>query len=174
VNKPVPAYSESVDRAVKPLTIGVAREYFGEGLDSEVEASIRAALKVYADQGAKIVDVSHCRTAPTRSPFTIWSRLPRLRAIWPATTACTMATGAKSFANLIDMYSRSRGEGFGKEVQTPHHAGNNLMPCRAAYKDAYYLTALKVRRLIKNDFDQSFANCDVCWGRHRRPPPSRW
>jgi aspartyl-tRNA(Asn)/glutamyl-tRNA(Gln) amidotransferase subunit A len=157
----VPAYAESVDRAVKPLTIGVAREYFGAGLDSEVEASIRAALKVYADAGAKIVDVSL-----PHSPYAI--AVYYLVATAEASSNLARYDGvhyghrAKTFANLIDMYSRSRGEGFGKEVQRRIMLGTYALS--SGYKDAYYLKALKVRRLIKNDFDQAFANCDVVLG----------
>jgi aspartyl-tRNA(Asn)/glutamyl-tRNA(Gln) amidotransferase subunit A len=161
VNKPVPAYTESIDRAVKPLTIGVAKEYFGEGLDAEVEASIRAALKVYADQGAKIVDISL-----PHSPYAV--AVYYLVATAEASSNLARYDGvhyghrAKSFANLIDMYSRSRGEGFGKEVKRRIMLGTYALS--SGYKDAYYLKALKVRRLIKNDFDQAFAKCDVVLG----------
>jgi aspartyl-tRNA(Asn)/glutamyl-tRNA(Gln) amidotransferase subunit A len=161
VNKPVPAYSQSVERAVTPLTIGVAREYFGEGLDPEVEASIRAALKVYADAGAKIIDVSL-----PHSPYAI--AVYYLVATAEASSNLARYDGvhygyrAKSFANIIDMYSRSRGEGFGKEVKRRIMLGTYALS--SGYKDAYYLKALKVRRLIKNDFDQAFACCDVILG----------
>jgi aspartyl-tRNA(Asn)/glutamyl-tRNA(Gln) amidotransferase subunit A len=161
VNKPVPAYTESVDRAVQPLTIGVAKEYFGEGLDAEVEASIRAALKVYADQGAKIVDISL-----PHSPYAV--AVYYLVATAEASSNLARYDGvhyghrAKSFANLIDMYSRSRGEGFGKEVKRRIMLGTYALS--SGYKDAYYLKALKVRRLIKDDFDEAFANCDVVLG----------
>ncbi|HEV8060185.1 MAG TPA: Asp-tRNA(Asn)/Glu-tRNA(Gln) amidotransferase subunit GatA [Gemmataceae bacterium] len=161
VNKPVPAYTQSVDRAMNPLTIGVAREYFSEGLDAEVEASIRAALKVYADAGAKIVDVSL-----PHSPYAI--AVYYLVATAEASSNLARYDGvhygfrAKSFANIIDMYSRSRGEGFGKEVKRRIMLGTYALS--SGYKDAYYLKALKVRRLIMNDFDQAFASCDVILG----------
>jgi aspartyl-tRNA(Asn)/glutamyl-tRNA(Gln) amidotransferase subunit A len=161
VNKPAPTYTECIERAMQPLTIGVAKEYFGEGLDAEVEASIRAALKVYADQGAKIIDVSL-----PHSPFAI--AVYYLVATAEASSNLARYDGvhygrrAKLFANLIDMYSRSRGEGFGKEVQRRIMLGTYALS--SGYKDAYYLKALKVRRLIKNDFDQAFANCDVVLG----------
>src|SRR5262249_55895734 len=116
VDKPVPAYSESVNEPLKSLTIGVAREYFGEGLDSEVEASIRAALKGYEKAGAKIVDVSL-----PHSPYAV--AVYYLVATAEASSNLARYDGvhygyrAKSFSNLVDMYSRSRGEAFGKEVQ---------------------------------------------------------
>ena len=161
VNMPVPAYSKSFNEPMRPLMIGVAREYFGEGLDSEVEASIRAALKVYADAGAKIVDVSL-----PHSPYAI--AVYYLVATAEASSNLARYDGVhygyrtKTFTNLIDMYSRSRGEGFGKEVQRRIMLGTYALS--SGYKDAYYLKALKVRRLIKNDFDQAFAACDVILG----------
>jgi aspartyl-tRNA(Asn)/glutamyl-tRNA(Gln) amidotransferase subunit A len=161
VNKPVPAYTKTVNDSLKPLTIGVAREYFGEGLDSEIEASIRDAIKIYKDAGAKIVDVSL-----PHSKYAI--AVYYLVATAEASSNLARYDGvhygyrAKSFANLPDMYSRSRGESLGKEVQRRIMLGTYALS--SGYKDAYYLKALKVRRLIKNDFDQAFASCDVVLG----------
>jgi aspartyl-tRNA(Asn)/glutamyl-tRNA(Gln) amidotransferase subunit A len=161
VNREVPAYTQTVKKPLESLTIGVAREYFGEGLDAEVEASIRTALKVYAGAGAKIVDVSL-----PHSPYAI--AVYYLVATAEASSNLARYDGvhyghrAKSFANLVDMYSRSRGEALGKEVQRRIMLGTYALS--SGYKDAYYLKALKVRRLIKNDFDQAFASCDVVLG----------
>lgn len=161
VAQATPEYSKSVNTPVKPLTIGVAKEYFAEGLDPEVEQSVRAALKVYADQGAKIVDISL-----PHSPYAV--AVYYLVATAEASSNLARYDGvhygyrAKEFSNLIDMYSRSRGEGFGKEVQRRIMLGTYALS--SGYKDAYYLKALKVRRLIKNDFDQAFAQCDVVAG----------
>jgi aspartyl-tRNA(Asn)/glutamyl-tRNA(Gln) amidotransferase subunit A len=157
----VPAYAQSVNEPLRTLTIGVAREYFGEGLDSEVEASIRTALKVYEKAGAKIVDVSL-----PHSPYAI--AVYYLVATAEASSNLARYDGvhyghrAKSFANLVDMYSRSRGEALGKEVQRRIMLGTYALS--SGYKDAYYLKALKVRRLIKEDFDKAFASCDVVLG----------
>ncbi len=161
VDKPVPAYSHSVNEPLKSLTIGVALEYFGEGLDSEVEASIRAALEVYKKAGARIVDVSL-----PHSPYAV--AVYYLVATAEASSNLARYDGvhfgyrAKSFTNLIDMYSRSRGEAFGKEVQRRIMLGTYALS--SGYKDAYYLKALKVRRLIKEDFDKAFASCDAVLG----------
>ena len=155
------AYSASVDQPIKPLTIGVAREYFGEGLDAEVEQGLRAALKVYEDLGAKIVEVSL-----PHSPYAV--AVYYLVATAEASSNLARYDGvhygyrAEKFSNLIDMYCRSRGEAFGKEVQRRIMLGTYALS--SGYKDAYYLKALKVRRLIKNDFDQAFASCDVVIG----------
>jgi aspartyl-tRNA(Asn)/glutamyl-tRNA(Gln) amidotransferase subunit A len=161
VDRPVPAYGKSVDQPVQPLTIGVAKEYFVEGLDGEVEQSIRSALTVYESLGAKIKEVSL-----PHSPFAI--AVYYLVATAEASSNLARYDGvhygyrAKSFDNLIDMYAKSRGEAFGKEVKRRIMLGTYALS--SGYKDAYYLKALKVRRLIKEDFDKAFAECDVLIG----------
>jgi aspartyl-tRNA(Asn)/glutamyl-tRNA(Gln) amidotransferase subunit A len=161
VNKPVPSYSTVVDQPVRPLTIGVAKEYFSEGLDKEVEQGLRAALKVYEKQGATIKEVSL-----PNSPHAV--AVYYLVATAEASSNLARYDGvhygyrAKTFTNMIDMYSRTRGEGFGKEVQRRIMLGTYALS--SGYKDAYYLKALKVRRLIKEDFDRAFAECDVVMG----------
>jgi aspartyl-tRNA(Asn)/glutamyl-tRNA(Gln) amidotransferase subunit A len=161
VNQPVPAYSKTVDQAVQPLTIGVAKEYFAEGLDTEVEHSVRSALKVYESLGATIKEVSL-----PHSPYAI--AVYYLVATAEAGSNLARYDGvhygyrAKTFANLIDMYAKSRGEAFGKEVKRRIMLGTYALS--SGYKDAYYLKALKVRRLIKEDFDKAFAQCDVLMG----------
>jgi aspartyl-tRNA(Asn)/glutamyl-tRNA(Gln) amidotransferase subunit A len=161
VDQPVLPYSQSVDDPVRPLTIGVAREYFGAGLDREVERSVRAALKVYEGLGATIKEVSL-----PHSPYAVATYY--LVATAEASSNLARYDGvhfghrAKSFANMIDMYCRSRAEGFGKEVQRRVMLGTYALS--SGYKDAYYVKALKVRRLIKDDFDRAFADCDVVAG----------
>jgi aspartyl-tRNA(Asn)/glutamyl-tRNA(Gln) amidotransferase subunit A len=161
VDRSVPAYSKSVDQPVQPLTIGVAKEYFVEGLDAEVEQSIRSALKVYESLGAKIKEVSL-----PHSPYAI--AVYYLVATAEASSNLARYDGvhyghrAKTFDNLIDMYAKSRGEAFGKEVKRRIMLGTYALS--SGYKDAYYLKALKVRRLIKEDFDKAFAECDVLMG----------
>ncbi|HEV3117965.1 MAG TPA: amidase family protein, partial [Gemmataceae bacterium] len=161
VDKPVPPYTTTVDQPVKPLTIGVPKEYFGSGLDAEVEQSVRAALKVYGRQGATIKEVSL-----PNSPYAV--AVYYLVATAEASSNLARYDGvhygyrAKNFSNLIDMYSRSRGEGFGAEVKRRIMLGTYALS--SGYKDAYYVKALKVRRLIKDDFDRAFAECDVIMG----------
>jgi aspartyl-tRNA(Asn)/glutamyl-tRNA(Gln) amidotransferase subunit A len=161
VNRPVPPYRQTLDQPIQPLTIGVAREYFGAGLDAEVEQSVRAALQVYEQQGATIQDVSL-----PHSPFAIATYY--LVATAEASSNLARYDGvhygyrAAAFDDLIDMYSRSRGEGFGTEVKRRIMLGTYALS--SGYKDAYYLKALKVRRLIKEDFDKAFAVCDVIMG----------
>jgi aspartyl-tRNA(Asn)/glutamyl-tRNA(Gln) amidotransferase subunit A len=161
VPKPVPAYSKTVDQPVKPLTIGVAREHFGAGLDPEVEQAVRIALKVYEGLGATVKEISL-----PHSPYAVAAYY--LVATAEASSNLARYDGvhygyrAKEYGDLIDMYCRSRGEAFGKEVQRRIMLGTYALS--SGYKDAYYVKALKVRRLIKEDFDKAFAGCDVVMG----------
>jgi aspartyl-tRNA(Asn)/glutamyl-tRNA(Gln) amidotransferase subunit A len=165
VNQSVPAYTKTLNDPVKPLTIGVAKEYFGSGLDPEVEQSIRDALKEYEKQGAKIKEVSLPHSKYAVAVYYIVataeasSNLARYDGMHYGHRAKAPA-GEK--LDLISTYSRSRAEGFGKEVQRRIMLGTYALS--SGYKDAYYLKALKVRRLIKNDFDTAFADCDVVMG----------
>jgi aspartyl-tRNA(Asn)/glutamyl-tRNA(Gln) amidotransferase subunit A len=161
VARPVPAYTATVEEAVKPLTIGVAREHFAAGLDAEVEKSVREALRVYTDLGAKVIDIS--------LPHSIYSVATYyLVATAEASSNLARYDGvhyghrAEKFDGLIDMYCRSRGEGFGAEVKRRIMLGTYALS--SGYKDAYYDKALRVRRLIKNDFDAAFKTCDVIIG----------
>jgi aspartyl-tRNA(Asn)/glutamyl-tRNA(Gln) amidotransferase subunit A len=161
VNEPVPSYTQSLNTPVQGLRIGVPREFFGEGLDGEVEAAVRAALKEYEKQGAKLVDVSLPHSPYALSAYYI---------VAPAEASSNLArfdgmhyghrTATKT--DLIGTYSRSRGEGFGKEVQRRIFIGTYVLS--SGYKDAYYVKALKVRRLVKGDYDKAFESCDVVMG----------
>jgi aspartyl-tRNA(Asn)/glutamyl-tRNA(Gln) amidotransferase subunit A len=161
VDRPVPRYTANVDDPVTPLTIGVPREYFAGGLDSEVEHAIRAALKVYESLGARVEEVSL-----PHSPYAVATYY--LVATAEASSNLARYDGvhfghrSKGHKNLIEMYSKSRGEGFGQEVKRRIMLGTYALS--SGYKDAYYLKALKVRRLIRDDFDKAFARCDVVMG----------
>jgi aspartyl-tRNA(Asn)/glutamyl-tRNA(Gln) amidotransferase subunit A len=161
VDKPVPPYTKSLDEPVKPLTIGLPKEYFGTGLDPEVEQAVRGALREYEKLGAKVKEIS----LPS-SPYAIATYY--LVATAEASSNLARYDGVhyghrtKHPGKLVEMYSRSRGEGFGKEVQRRIMLGTYCLS--AGYKDAYYVKALQVRRLIKNDFDRAFAECDVVAG----------
>jgi aspartyl-tRNA(Asn)/glutamyl-tRNA(Gln) amidotransferase subunit A len=169
VDQPVPQYRQSVDRPLQPLTIGVPREYFGSGLDAEIEQAVRAALREYEKQGASIKEVS----LPT-SPHAVATYY--LVATAEASSNLARYDGvqygyrgkevdpaiAEEYGRLVAMYCRTRGEGFGKEVKRRIMLGTYALS--SGYKDAYYLKALKVRRLIKEDFDRAFAECDVIAG----------
>jgi aspartyl-tRNA(Asn)/glutamyl-tRNA(Gln) amidotransferase subunit A len=161
VDQPVPAYRQNLEQPIRPLTIGVAREYFGAGLDAEVEQSIRAALKLYERMGAVVKE-----TSLPASPFAVAAYY--IVATAEASSNLARYDGvhygyrAPSFENLIDMYCRSRGEALGQEVKRRIMLGTYVLS--SGYKDAYYIKALKVRRLIKEDFDKAFTQCDVIMG----------
>ncbi|HWY87850.1 MAG TPA: Asp-tRNA(Asn)/Glu-tRNA(Gln) amidotransferase subunit GatA [Gemmataceae bacterium] len=161
VQRPVPCYTQTIEQPARPLVIGVPREFFTEGLDAEVEQAVRLALKVYEDQGATLKEI----TLP-HTPYAIAAYY--LVATAEASSNLARYDGvhfghrAAKFDNLVDMVCKSRGEGFGKEVKNRIMLGTYALS--SGYIDAFYLKALKVRRLIKNDFDQAFARCDVVMG----------
>ncbi len=161
VNEPVPQYTKSIDQPVQGLRIGVPKEFFGLGLDAEVEAAVRLALKEYEKLGATLVDVSL-----PHSPYA----LAAYYIVAPAEASSNLARydgmhyghRTKEKADLIATYSKSRAEGFGKEVQRRIILGTYVLS--SGYKNAYYVKALKVRRLVKKDFDDAFEKCDVVMG----------
>ncbi|HUR54495.1 MAG TPA: Asp-tRNA(Asn)/Glu-tRNA(Gln) amidotransferase subunit GatA [Gemmataceae bacterium] len=161
VDAPVPAYTKTLNDPVKGLKIGVPREFFGEGLDAEVESAVRAALKEYEKQGATLVDVSLPHSQYALAAYYI---------VAPAEASSNLARfdgmhyghRTREKVGLIETYSKSRGEGFGKEVQRRIFIGTYVLS--SGYKDAYYVKALKVRRLVKGDFDKAFESCDVIMG----------
>jgi aspartyl-tRNA(Asn)/glutamyl-tRNA(Gln) amidotransferase subunit A len=161
IERPVPSYLEQLDTPVQPLTIGVAREFWGEGLDTEVGSAVRQALKVYEGLGAQMKEISLPHSHYAVATY-------YLVATAEASSNLARYDGvhyghrAAQFGDLIDMYARSRGEGFGSEVKRRIMLGTYALS--SGYIDAYYLKALKVRRLIKRDFDEAFAGCDVIMG----------
>jgi len=162
VDRPVPQYRKTLNDRVKGLKIGVPKEFFDEGLDPEVEKLVRAALAEYVKQGATLVPVE----LPNGSQLAV--------AVYyiVATAECSsnlarfdgMHYGhrTKAKADLIATYSKSRAEAFGKEVQRRILLGTYALS--SGYADQYYNKALKVRRLIKNEFDTAFEKCDVIMG----------
>ena len=158
VDRPVPEYSQTVEQPMIGLRVGIAREHFVEGLDPEVEAAIKQSLDVYRSLGAEIVELSlpHSKYAIATyyliAASEASSNLARFDGVH-------YGHRAAEFDNLIDMYSASRGEGFGAEVKRRIMLGTYALS--AGYYDAYYLKALKVRRLIRQDFDAAFERCDV-------------
>ncbi len=154
----VPEYSRKVEEPLAGLKIGVAKEHFVSGLNAEVEQAIRAALEVYRSLGAEIHEISlpHSKYAVAVyyivAPCEASSNLARYDGVHYGRRAAT-------FDNMIDMYCTSRGEGFGAEVKRRIMLGTYALS--AGYYDAYYVKALKVRRLIRNDFDEAFRSVNV-------------
>ncbi|HEX9370324.1 MAG TPA: Asp-tRNA(Asn)/Glu-tRNA(Gln) amidotransferase subunit GatA, partial [Roseiflexaceae bacterium] len=161
VDQPVPPYRATLEQPLPSLTIGVAREHFGAGLDAEVEQGVRAALEVYRQQGATIKEISL-----PHSPYAVATYY--LVATAEASSNLARYDGvhyghrSASHDNLIHMYCRTRGEGFGAEVKRRIMLGTYALS--SGYKNRYYVQALKVRRLIKDDFDRAFTECDVVMG----------
>ncbi|WLD13420.1 Asp-tRNA(Asn)/Glu-tRNA(Gln) amidotransferase subunit GatA [Planctellipticum variicoloris] len=161
VNRPVPAYSQSVDQPLAGLKIGVPREHFAEGLEPEVASVVRGALDVYKSLGAELrdVDLPHSKYSIAAyyliAPSEASSNLSRYDGIH-------YGHRTEAFKSMAELYAGSRGEGFGPEVKRRIMLGTYALS--AGYYDQYYVKALKVRRLIRQDFDNAFADVDIIAG----------
>ena len=161
VDRPVDDYVATLNAPLQGLKIGLPKEYFGEGLDAGVAAAIEAALDEYRKLGASIVDIS--------LPNTHLS-VPAYYVVAPAECSSNLSRfdgvrfgyRASEPKDLEDLYTRSRGEGFGDEVKRRILVGAYALS--AGYYDAYYLQAQKVRRLIRDDFMRAFEQVDVIMG----------
>jgi len=160
-NRAVDDYVGSLAKPLQGLRIGVAREYFGAGIDAGVGAAVQAALKQYEKLGATLVDVSLPNAALA---------IPAYYVIAPAEASSNLARydgvrygyAAEEPKSLEDMYTRTRAEGFGAEVKRRILVGTYALS--AGYYDAYYLRAQRVRRLIANDFAEAFKSVDLIAG----------
>ncbi len=157
----VPIYSERLEESIEGLRIGIVDEYFADGLDSEVAASVRSTIQALEHQGATVhpVTLAHAKYSVATyyliAPSEASSNLARYDGIH-------YGHRADQFNDLVDVYCRSRGEGFGAEVKRRIMLGTYALS--AGYYDAFYLKALKVRRRIREDFDQAFEHVDVIAG----------
>lgn len=153
----VPDYMDGIDSGINDLRIGIPKEYFAEGLNSDVLKAVKDALKIYERLGAKIVDISLPHTEYAVAVYYIIanaeasSNLARYDGV-------RYGYRASNANGIISMYCRTRSEGFGDEVKRRIMLGNYALS--AGYYDAYYLKASKVRNLIKNDFDIAFKKVD--------------
>jgi aspartyl-tRNA(Asn)/glutamyl-tRNA(Gln) amidotransferase subunit A len=154
----VPDYLASLDHGVAGLTIGIPRECFGEGIDPEVRRSVQEGIAGLQASGAKVAEVGlpHMRYAVAAyyviAPAEASSNLARYDGV-------KYGFRASGAANLIDMYRRSRSEGFGAEVKRRIMLGTYALS--SGYYDAYYRKAQTVRTLVRRDFDEAFGRCDV-------------
>lgn len=161
VDAPVPDYARELDHSIKGLRIGLPKEYFGEGLASEVARAVEAAIAEYRKLGAEVVEVSLPNSQLAipcyyvLAPSEASSNLSRYDGV-------RYGYRAREYKDLIDMYCRTRAEGFGAEVKRRIMIGTYALS--AGYYDAYYLKAQKLRRLIAEDFKQAFEVCDVIMG----------
>jgi aspartyl-tRNA(Asn)/glutamyl-tRNA(Gln) amidotransferase subunit A len=161
VDAPVPDYLATLEQPLEGLKIGLLKEFFESGLDPANEQLVREALKVYERLGAKLVDVSLPNlplSVPTYyvvAPAECSSNLSRFDGV-------RFGYRCENPVDLMDMYKRTRGEGFGAEVKRRIMTGTYVLS--AGYYDAYYLRAQKVRRLITDDFARAFKEVDVLMG----------
>jgi aspartyl-tRNA(Asn)/glutamyl-tRNA(Gln) amidotransferase subunit A len=187
INRPTPRYSQSIDEPLKGLKVGVVPEHFAAGLDPEVEAAVRQAIDVYKSLGAEVREIKlpHSKYGVAAyyviAPSEASSNLARydgvhygyrtdqteMLAELAAERKALLDAGNTKAADDVDtalvrMYRRTRAEGFGPEVKRRIMLGAYALS--AGYYDAYYLKALKVRRLIRRDFDEAFAQVDVIAG----------
>jgi len=161
IERSVPDYRASLEQDIKGLRIGLPREYFDTGLDPGVAATVDTAVKEFERLGATIREISLPNTAlavPTYyvvAPAECSSNLSRFDGVRYG-YRCTEPR------DLLDMYKRSRGEGFGAEVKRRIMIGTYVLS--AGYYDAYYRKAQQLRRLISDDFRKAFAEVDVVMG----------
>lgn len=161
VDAPVPDYLRTLNDEIKGLRIGLPKEYFGPGLSPDVAKAIEAAVAEYKKLGAQIVDVelpnSHLAVPCyyVLAPAEASSNLSRFDGV-------RYGFRAPEYMDLMDMYKKTRAEGFGAEVKRRIMIGTYALS--TGYYDAYYLKAQKLRRLIANDFTRAFERCDVILG----------
>jgi aspartyl-tRNA(Asn)/glutamyl-tRNA(Gln) amidotransferase subunit A len=161
LDRPVPDYTATLADDIGGLRIGLPREYFGEGLNADIARVVEAAVAEYKKLGAEIVDIELPNSKLA---------VPCYYVLAPAEASSNLSRydGVRygyrtaEYGDLVDMYSRTRAEGFGPEVKRRIMIGTYALS--AGYYDAYYLKAQKLRRLIADDFARAFERCDVIMG----------
>jgi len=158
---PAEDYNRTLNDSIEGLRIGIPKEFFGAGLADDVRETVNAALAQYEKLGAKLVPISLPRTELS---------IPVYYIIAPAEASSNLSRfdgvkfghRARQFTDLADMYKKTRSEGFGEEVQRRIMIGTYVLS--HGYYDAYYLQAQKIRRMIADDFQNAFKECDVIAG----------
>ncbi len=158
---PAENFSTHLNDSLHGLRIGIPKEFFGDGLASDVRTAIDIALKQLETLGAKLVPIALPRTELS---------IPVYYIIAPAEASSNLSRfdgvkfghRAAEYADLVDMYKKTRAEGFGEEVKRRIMTGAYVLS--HGYYDAYYLQAQKIRRMIADDFQRAFAQCDVIAG----------
>ena len=161
LDTPTEDFTRSLNNKLDGLRIGIPKEFFGEGLAPDVRAAVDAALKEYEKLGAQLVPISLPRTELS---------IPVYYIIAPAEASSNLSRfdgvkfghRAKDYTDLLDMYKKTRAQGFGDEVKRRIMIGTYVLS--HGYYDAYYLQAQKIRRMIADDFQQAFQQCDVIAG----------
>ncbi|WIM04948.1 MAG: Asp-tRNA(Asn)/Glu-tRNA(Gln) amidotransferase subunit GatA [Candidatus Nitricoxidivorans perseverans] len=161
LERPAEDYARSLEQPLDGLRIGLPKEFFGEGMDSDVRAAVEAALDEYRKLGATTIEVSLPNSGLS---------VPAYYVIAPAEASSNLSRfdgvryghRAAGYADLVELYEKSRAQGFGEEVKRRILVGTYVLS--HGYYDAYYLQAQKVRRLIAADFAEAFRVCDVIMG----------
>ncbi len=161
VDVPVPDYSAQLNNSLAGLKIGLPKEFFSEDLNSDMASTLQSAINEYRQLGAEIIEVS----MPN-----LKLAIPSYYVIAPAECSANLSRfdgvrfghRCESPVNLSDLYTRSRGEGFGKEVKRRILMGTYALS--TGYYDAYYVKAQKIRRLISDDFKNALTQVDVIMG----------
>ncbi|MEO8629564.1 MAG: amidase family protein, partial [Betaproteobacteria bacterium] len=161
LERPVEDYTRNLDRSISGLRIGLPKEYFAEGLASDVARAVENALTELNRLGCTTVEVSLPNTGLS---------VPAYYVLAPAEASSNLARydgaryghRASEYSDLREMYMRTRAEGFGAEVKRRILVGTYVLS--HGYYDAYYLQAQKIRRLIAQDFAQAFKTCDLILG----------
>lgn len=158
VNIEVPDYTKLLSENIKGMKVGIPKEYFIDGMEAGVRKTVEDSINRYKDLGAEIVEISLPHTEYATAAYYI---------IAPAEASSNLARfdgvrygyRTKDYNDLVDMYTKTRSEGFGDEVKRRIMIGTYVLS--AGYYDAYYKKAQKIRRLIKQDFDNAFEKVDV-------------
>ena len=161
LDMPTENFAASLGHSIEGLRIGIPQEFFGEGLHADVRAAVEGALRECEKLGAQLV--------PIRLPRTELS-IPVYYIIAPAEASSNLSRfdgvkfghRAKDYTDLVSMYKKTRAEGFGNEVKRRIMTGAYVLS--HGYYDAYYLQAQKIRRMIADDFQNAFKECDVIAG----------
>ena len=170
VNQPVPDYLARLEEPVADLRVGLVREFHSDSLNAEIRSAVDRAVELLAAAGARVVEISlpHSRIDVDEGGQLSSHAVACYYIVAMAEASSNLARydGAHyghrtkaDVAGIIELYSKSRAEGFGEEVKRRIMLGTYTLS--SGYYDAYYLKALKVRRLIRNDFDAAFRQCDV-------------
>jgi aspartyl-tRNA(Asn)/glutamyl-tRNA(Gln) amidotransferase subunit A len=158
INLPVPDFTSALQDGLRGIKVGIPREYFGQGLDPEVDETVREGIRMLKEAGAEIIEVTLPHTDYCVAVYYL---------IAPAEASSNLARfdgvrygyRDRTADSLIEMYNRSRSQGFGDEVKRRILIGTYALS--SGYYDAFYKKASQVRTLIKEDFAQAFATCDL-------------
>ncbi|MGV3629219.1 MAG: Asp-tRNA(Asn)/Glu-tRNA(Gln) amidotransferase subunit GatA [Betaproteobacteria bacterium] len=161
LERPAEDYNRSLEKTLQGLRIGLPREFFAAGLTPDVQRAVEAAVAEYKKLGATVVDISLPNMGLS---------VPVYYVLAPAEASSNLSRfdgvryghRAAEYIDLMDMYKRSRAEGFGAEVKRRILIGTYVLS--HGYYDAYYIRAQKLRRLIAGDFVEAFKQCDVIMG----------